>query len=54
MPEARINLLSLDNGGIYGLSSLFVLEKLMSDLGVGLLQKPCDIFDMIGGTGTGG
>ncbi|EXJ74236.1 uncharacterized protein A1O5_02532 [Cladophialophora psammophila CBS 110553] len=53
-------LLSLDGGGVRGLSSLFILKGLMTRLNferqaVGLARvKPCDIFDLIGGTSTGG
>ena len=47
-----------DGGGIRGLSSLFILQNIMEkirfihDLGVEPL--PCDYFDMICGTSTGG
>jgi patatin-like phospholipase/acyl hydrolase len=58
MPGRDLCLLSLDGGGIRGLSSLQVLKQLMERIGVeaGLesTPKPCDIFDMIGGTSTGG
>ncbi|KAI9652559.1 MAG: hypothetical protein M1821_008366 [Bathelium mastoideum] len=53
-------LLSLDGGGVRGLSSLYILQGLMQRLNHerqkdGLLAvKPCDIFDLIGGTSTGG
>ena len=51
-------MLSLDGGGIRGLSSLQILKVLMesigSEAGLGSAPKPCDIFDMIGGTSTGG
>lgn len=47
-------LLSLDGGGIKGLSSLFILQKIMESLNPTNPPKPCDIFDMIGGTSTGG
>ncbi|OQV09068.1 hypothetical protein CLAIMM_13246 [Cladophialophora immunda] len=53
-------LLSLDGGGVRGLSSLYILKGLMTRLNferqaVGLARvKPCDIFDLIGGTSTGG
>ncbi|KIV90286.1 hypothetical protein PV10_07605 [Exophiala mesophila] len=53
-------LLSLDGGGVRGLSSLYILRGLMLRLNderkkVHLPQvKPCDIFDLIGGTSTGG
>lgn len=53
-------LLSLDGGGVRGLSTLHVLKVIMGELNHqrqlnGLDRvKPCDVFDMIGGTSTGG
>jgi patatin-like phospholipase/acyl hydrolase len=53
-------LLSLDGGGVRGLSTLYVLEGLMRRLNHqrqidGLARvKPCEVFDLIGGTSTGG
>lgn len=53
-------LLSLDGGGVRGLSTLYILKGLMMRLNherraVNLLPvKPCEIFDLIGGTSTGG
>ncbi|KAI9688258.1 MAG: hypothetical protein M1822_001764 [Bathelium mastoideum] len=53
-------LLSLDGGGVRGLSTLYILRGLMSRLNkrrqnVGLpAVKPCELFDLIGGTSTGG
>lgn len=51
-------LLSLDGGGVRGLSSLYILKHLMTQLSrerpeLGQV-KPCEIFDLIGGTSTGG
>ena len=58
MPGRGLNLLSLDGGGIRGLSSLQVLknilEKVAREQGLSQSPKPCDFFDMIGGTSTGG
>lgn len=55
-PPLRI--LSLDGGGIRGLSSLLILENVMEQLrqveGLDKAPKPCDYFDLIGGTSTGG
>ncbi|CAE6475491.1 unnamed protein product [Rhizoctonia solani] len=52
-----LNLLSLDGGGITGLSSLLIIKELMNRLGAkgkqGSIPKPCEHFDMIAGTGTG-
>jgi len=53
-------LLSLDGGGVRGLATLRVLQSIMTRLNneredAGLLpRKPCEIFDLIGGTSTGG
>jgi len=58
MPGRGLNLLSLDGGGIRGLSSLQVLknilEKTAQEQGLQAPPKPCEFFDMIGGTSTGG
>jgi len=53
-------LLSLDGGGVRGLSTLYILKGLMTRLNHerravnSLPVKPCEIFDLIGGTSTGG
>ena len=53
-------LLSLDGGGVRGLSTLYILKALMTRLNHqrqsdGLPPvKPCEVFDLIGGTSTGG
>ena len=51
-------LLSLDGGGVRGLSSLLILRDVMMQLSAeresSELIKPCDVFDLIGGTSTGG
>ncbi|KAJ7824351.1 hypothetical protein B0H13DRAFT_2290987 [Mycena leptocephala] len=53
-----LRLLSLDGGGIRGLSMLIILENLMWKLKVAEdlpdVPRPCDYFDLIGGTSTGG
>ena len=50
-------LLALDGGGIRGLVTLGILEKLEADLGaasgVGASFRLSDYFDFIGGTSTG-
>ena len=48
------NLLSLDGGGVKGLSSLFALKVLMEAIDPDSPPRPCEVFDLIGGTGTGG
>lgn len=47
-------LLSLDGGGVKGLSTLLILQELMERISRENPPKPCDVFDMIGGTSTGG
>jgi patatin-like phospholipase/acyl hydrolase len=53
-------LLSLDGGGVRGLSTLYILRALMRRLNDERQElelphvKPCDVFDLIGGTSTGG
>ena len=49
-----LNLLCLDGGGVRGLSSLYILQRLMEELNPDNPPKPCDHFDLIGGTSTGG
>jgi predicted acylesterase/phospholipase RssA len=51
---AGLRLLSLDGGGVRGLSSLMILQQLMATVDPESPPKPCDYFDMIGGTSTGG
>jgi patatin-like phospholipase/acyl hydrolase len=51
-------LLSLDGGGVRGLSTLYILKGLMDRLNQDRKNlpplKPCDLFNLIGGTSTGG
>ena len=53
-------LLSLDGGGVRGLSTLYILKSIMNRLNNERKQtnlppvKPCEVFDLIGGTSTGG
>lgn len=54
MPEDNLHLLALDGGGVRGLSSLIVLKQLMETVDPDSPPKPCEYFDMIGGTSTGG
>ncbi len=41
-----------DGGGVRGLASLHMLQAVMNK--VHPKKKPCEVFDMIGGTSTGG
>jgi patatin-like phospholipase/acyl hydrolase len=54
MPGKELRLLALDGGGVRGLSSLMILERLMQTIDPEHPPKPCEYFDMIGGTSTGG
>ncbi|CVK94922.1 related to calcium-independent phospholipase A2 [Fusarium mangiferae] len=60
LDEEGICMLSLDGGGVRGLSSLYVLKRIMDGYNAERKklgqspQKPADIFDLIGGTSTGG
>lgn len=55
-------LLSIDGGGVRGLASLYILKSVMDRLNTARRDseidssrlKPCDVFDLIGGTSTGG
>ncbi|KAL4264819.1 hypothetical protein AB1N83_004040 [Pleurotus pulmonarius] len=49
-----LRLLSIDGGGIRGVSSLIILSDIMHKLTGDPDSKPCDYFDMICGTSTGG
>ena len=55
-----VNLLSLDGGGVRGISELVILDRIMQvvrekDPGTYLtVPKPCEFFDMMAGTSTGG
>ncbi|KAK5246710.1 hypothetical protein LTR20_007356 [Exophiala xenobiotica] len=54
MTGKELRLLALDGGGVRGLSSLMILEQLMQTIDRANPPKPCEYFDMIGGTSTGG
>lgn len=47
-----------DGGGIRGISSLLILERIMESIrdsqNLDHVPRPCDYFDLIGGTSTGG
>jgi patatin-like phospholipase/acyl hydrolase len=51
-------ILSLDGGGVRGLSSLLILREIMEEIGrrtnAAETPQPCEYFDLIGGTSTGG
>jgi patatin-like phospholipase/acyl hydrolase len=53
-----ILIVALDGGGIRGLSELLILQEIMKriqhDEELTDTPRPCDYFDLIGGTSTGG
>ncbi|KAL2072095.1 hypothetical protein VTL71DRAFT_11438 [Oculimacula yallundae] len=54
IPARGLRLLALDGGGVRGLSALEILSQLMIKIDPDSPPKPCDYFDLIGGTSTGG
>ncbi|OGM47679.1 putative kinesin [Aspergillus bombycis] len=58
LDKTGLCLLSLDGGGVRGLSTLYILKHLMARLSYERPElgkvKPCEVFDLIGGTSTGG
>lgn len=56
LPRKCRNLLSIDGGGLRGLSILYILHDIMAKVNQyqELPLKPCEVFDLIGGSGTGG
>ncbi|KAH0562016.1 hypothetical protein GP486_003278 [Trichoglossum hirsutum] len=52
----RMRLLSIDGGGIRGLASLLILKRIMDKINEDRAEalKPHEMFDLIGGIGTGG
>ncbi|KAK3310502.1 uncharacterized protein B0T15DRAFT_388954 [Chaetomium strumarium] len=56
--DEAINLLSLDGGGVRGVSSLVILDEIMTKIrdmyGLAEVPKPCEFFHMMAGTSTGG
>ena len=58
--KTGLYLLSLDGGRVKGLSTLYILKNLITRMNSKCrkdklpLVKPCEVFDLIGGTNTGG
>jgi patatin-like phospholipase/acyl hydrolase len=54
----QFDLRDADGGGVRGVSSLIILDKIMNNIkdmyNLAEVPKPCDFFHMIGGTSTGG
>jgi len=53
MPKGDLSFLSMDEDGTYGISTLHFLKRLMEVLDPDTPPKPCEYFDLIGGTSTG-
>ncbi|KAI0108254.1 FabD/lysophospholipase-like protein [Daldinia grandis] len=58
MMASTLRILSLDGGGIRGISSILILQEVMENIrqieGLQEAPRPCEYFDFIGGTSTGG
>ncbi|KAG6865002.1 hypothetical protein C0991_005690 [Blastosporella zonata] len=53
--QPPLRLLSLDGGGVRGISELYILQDIMARISPNNPNiKPCEYFDMIAGTSTGG
>jgi hypothetical protein len=59
--KERIITGGIDAGGTQAVSQLRILEHLMEKISQdnqgtsqGIVQRPCEVFDVIGGVGTGG
>ena len=58
-PRTRLRILTIDGGGLQGITTLIVLDKLLKTISQESedpekVLRPCDVFDVISGTGTGG
>lgn len=58
-PEKPLKILTIDGGGLQGISTLLILDKLLNAIarsnGVPHSRpRPCDVFDVIAGIGAGG
>ena len=54
MSLRHLNLLSLDGGGVRVMAQMMILAQMMMSINPENPPKPCEIFDLIGGSGTGG
>ena len=62
--QPPLRILSLDGGGVRGISTLYILKELMAQIARQhrvahpesrrISPRPCDYFDLICGTSTGG
>lgn len=58
-PEKPLKILTIDGGGLQGISTLLILNKLLSAIAQNnpvpdSKPRPCDVFDVIAGIGPGG
>ena len=58
-PEKPLKILTIDGGGLQGISTLLILDKLLKTIAHnnGVFDskpRPCDVFDVIAGIGPGG
>ena len=64
MTDTPLRILSLDGGGVRGISTLYILKGLMDQISLDyqnqnpdapeISPRPCEYFDLICGTSTGG
>jgi len=59
LPKAEtLRILSIDGGGVKGYTSLLILQRifrtLQDDNDLPEMPRPCEVFDLIAGTSTGG
>jgi patatin-like phospholipase/acyl hydrolase len=52
----QMRLLSIDGGGVRGLASILILKRFMNKINEDRAEglRPYEVFDLIGGIGTGG
>ncbi|KAI4118108.1 MAG: hypothetical protein LQ338_007463 [Usnochroma carphineum] len=58
-PAKPLKILTIDGGGLQGISSLLILDTLLKEIAQsnqvrGRKPRPCDVFDVIAGIGSGG
>ncbi|KAI4217452.1 MAG: hypothetical protein LQ351_000047 [Letrouitia transgressa] len=58
-PEKPLKILTIDGGGLQGISTLLILDKLLNAIArsnsvLNSKPRPCDVFDVIAGIGAGG
>ncbi|KAL8784578.1 MAG: hypothetical protein Q9195_009003 [Heterodermia aff. obscurata] len=58
-PEKPLKILTIDGGGLQGISTLLILDKLLDAIArhnnaPDRKPRPCDVFDVIAGIGSGG